>query len=146
MSSIQNDLDPDTYIGLSLPLSHNSRDGFFNRTKTALEQTKSNIKHLLLTSKQERLGNPNFGTNLRSILFEKEGDVESAVEEEINSAISEFLPFVNITSLDVSFSNRNPNLLNVNIKFSLNVDETSEESLSLNFSNYEASPFNNLGG
>ena len=36
MSSIQNDLDPDVYIGLELPMNYGSQ-GFFKRTKTALE-------------------------------------------------------------------------------------------------------------
>ena len=37
MSSIQNDLDPDVYIGLELPMNYGSQ-GFFKRTKTALQQ------------------------------------------------------------------------------------------------------------
>ena len=93
MGAIQNDLDPDTYIGLELPLTYGN-SGFFTRTKTALEQTRSNIKNLLSTNKGERLGNPTFGCDLNRLLFEKEGDIESDIEEEITSAINEFLPFV----------------------------------------------------
>ena len=79
MSSIQNDLDPDVYIGLELPMNYGSQ-GFFKRTKTALEQTKSNIRNLLNTQKGERLGNPNFGCDLRQVIFEQEGDVESQMK------------------------------------------------------------------
>ena len=50
MSTIEKDLDPDTYIGLSLPISF-GRDGDFNRTKKTIDQTKSNIKNLLLDQK-----------------------------------------------------------------------------------------------
>ena len=95
MSSIQNDLDPDVYIGLELPMRYGSA-GFFKRTKTALEQTKSNIRNLISTQKGERLGNPNFGCDLRQVLFEQEGDVESQIEETIRAAIDEFLPFVKV--------------------------------------------------
>ena len=63
---VENDLDPDAYVGIRYPLSIGAT-GVFNRTKTALEQSKSNIKHLLLTTKGERLGNPTFGTNLRGV-------------------------------------------------------------------------------
>ena len=70
MGVISNDLNEDTYFGLELPLTH-TRDGFFKRTKTALEQAKSNIKSLLLTNKGERLGNPTFGTNLLSLVLVK---------------------------------------------------------------------------
>ena len=45
MGVIENDLSEDTYIGLELPLTH-TQEGYFKRTKTALEQAKSNIKNL----------------------------------------------------------------------------------------------------
>ena len=56
MSVIENDLNPSVYIGLKLPLEH-GKQGFFGRTQKAIEQTKYNIKNLLLTKKGERLGN-----------------------------------------------------------------------------------------
>ena len=136
MSVIANDKNEDVYIGLGLPLNHD-KDGFFNRTKTSLEQTKSNIKNLLLTRKGERLGNPNFGSNLFAVLFEQEGsDVENKAEEAIRSAMSEFLPFVIIDNIEASFSARNNNIINVSIQFSLNVDTTSSEKISIDVTNY----------
>ena len=116
--------------------SENSRP-IFNRTKTSLEQTKSNIENLLLTRKGERLGNPNFGSNLFAVLFEQEGDdIESKVEEAIRSAMSEFLPFVIIDNIETKFSVRNNNAINVSMQFSLNVDTTSSENVSIDVTNY----------
>ena len=136
MGSIQNDLDPDTYIGLELPLTH-TINGFFNRTKTALEQAKSNIKNLLLTNKGERLGNPTFGTNLLSLVFSQENtDLESRVEEEIRAAMSEWVQFIYIVIIETSFSNNNMSTAIVNLRFSLNVDLTAEEDLTLDLSAY----------
>ena len=136
MAVIENDLNEDTYIGLELPMTH-TQNGFFNRTKTALEQAKSNIRNLLLTNKGERLGNPTFGTNLLSLVFSQENtDLESRVEEEIRASMGEFLPFINIVSIETNFSDTNKNVANVNLRFTLNVDVTSEENLSLDFSNY----------
>ena len=137
MGVISNDLNEDTYIGLELPLTH-TRDGFFKRTKTALEQAKSNIKTLLLTNKGERLGNPTFGTNLLSLVFSQENtDLESRVEEEIRASMSEFLPFINIVSIETNFSDTNRNVANVTLEFTLNVDVTSKDSLSLDLSTYQ---------
>ena len=91
---IENDLNEDTFIGLELPLDVSS-EGVFKRTKTALEQAKSNIKNLLLTNKGERLGNPTFGTNLLSLAFSQENtDLESRVEEEIRAAIKRRVLFL----------------------------------------------------
>lgn len=136
MSVIGNDLDEDTFVGLELPLTYGN-SGFFNRTKTALQQAKSNIKNLLLTNKGERLGNPTFGTNLLSLAFSQENtDLESRVEEEIRGAMSEFLPFINVVSIETEFSNLNINRAIVNIRFTLDVDLTSEENLELDLSTY----------
>ena len=136
MGVIENDLNEDTYIGLELPLTH-TQEGYFKRTKTALEQAKSNIKNLLLTNKGERLGNPNFGTNLISLVFSQENtDLESRVEEEIRASMSEFLPNINIVNIQTNFSDENMSTAIVNLRFSLNVDLTSEEDLELDLSSY----------
>ena len=139
MSVVQKDLDEDTYIGCELPLTH-TQNGFFNRTKTLLEQTRSNIKNLLLTNKGERLGNPTFGTNLLSVVFTQENtDLESRVEEEIRAAMGEFLPFINIVNIETNFSDDNMSTAIVNLRFSLNVDLTAEEDLALDLSTYNGS-------
>ena len=126
MSTIAKDLDPDTFIGISLPLVHGTQ-GFFNKTKTTLEQTKSNIKNLLLTVKGERIGNPTFGSDLRRILFEPDaGDLGDRIEETIRASISEWLPYVIIKGIKTTSSERNPNLLNVKLQFTINVDQNVE--------------------
>ena len=136
MGVIENDLNEDTYIGLELPLTH-TQEGYFKRTKTALEQAKSNIRNLLLTNKGERLGYPTFGTNLLSLVFTQENtDLEARVEEEIRASMAEFLPFINIVSIETNFSEENMSTAIVNLRFTLNVDTTSEENLTLDFSNY----------
>tara|TARA_R110001592_G_scaffold213000_2_gene465665 strand:+ start:2995 stop:3405 length:411 start_codon:yes stop_codon:yes gene_type:complete len=136
MGVIEKDLNENVYIGIALPLKHDLR-GFFERTKTSLEQTKSNIKNLLLTRKGERLGNPTFGSDLFAVLFEQEGDdLETKVEEAIRSAMSEYLPFVNIVSIQTIFSPNDKNTINVSMRFSLNIDSTVTEQLSIDVSNY----------
>ena len=136
MGVIENDLNEDVYIGIGLPLTYN-KTGFFYKTKTSLEQAKSNIKNLLLTKKGERLGNPEFGSDLTSVIFEQEGDdIESKVEEAIRSSMSRFLPFIIIDEIETAFSDRNPNVVNVSISFSINIDTTEKEKLSFDVSNY----------
>ena len=136
MSIIEKDKNEDVYIGVGLPLTHN-RSGFFYRTKTSLEQAKSNIKNLLLTRTGERLGNPDFGSDLFKVLFEQEGDdIESRVEEVIRSAMSRWLPFIIIDEIETKFSERNRNAINVSMKFSINIDTTNKSKLSIDLVNY----------
>ena len=131
MSTIAKDFDPDTFIGISLPLDYGDQ-GFFNKTKTTLQQTRSNIKNLLLTVKGERLGNPTFGCDLTRILFEPDvEDIGSMIEDTIRASVSEWLPFVNIKSIKTTSSVRNPNLLNVRLDFTIDVDQN-VETLDLN--------------
>jgi phage baseplate assembly protein W len=136
MSVIANDKNEDVYIGVGLPLTHN-KSGFFYKTKTSLEQAKSNIKNLLLTRKGERLGNPDFGSELLAVIFEQEGDdIENKVEEAIRSAMSQWLPFIIIDEIETQFSERNRNTINVSIGFSINVDTTNKSKLSIDLANY----------
>ena len=128
MATIEKDLNPDTYIGLSLPIKF-GRQGDFNRTKKTIKQTKSNIKNLLLTRRGERLGNPTFGSELMSVLFEPmDGDLETKLEESIRASLSEFLPFVNL--LDIKFS-RNKNTIFPKIIFTMDIDNTTIEEVNL---------------
>ena len=62
------DKDPDTFIGVSLPFSL-GKNGWFKSTKTLSEQTKSNLKNLLLTVKGERINQPELGCELFNVLF-----------------------------------------------------------------------------
>ena len=63
------DRSDDVYVGLEFPLDHNLT-GFFRQTKTVQEQVKSNIKNLLLTSKGERVFQPDFGCDLKIVQSE----------------------------------------------------------------------------
>ncbi len=135
MSTIQKDLDESTYIGIELPLRSTSQ-GFFNRSTTTLQQSKSNIKNLLLTKKGERLGNPLFGSDLYKVIFEQEGDdLEDKVEEAVRSSMSQWLPFIIIEDVQTSFSSRNT--INISVKFAMNTDRASLEQLSIDLETYQ---------
>tara|TARA_B100000131_G_scaffold40848_1_gene36841 strand:+ start:434 stop:850 length:417 start_codon:yes stop_codon:yes gene_type:complete len=135
MSRIENDLNPDVTIGLSLPLTHDNSFGFFKTTQTLLEQAKHNIRNLLLTKRGERLGNPNFGSDLHLLLFEQDaGDLESKIEETILEAISNNLPYVTVNNIEVSNTEIDKNMYVVNLHFTIDTDQTKEEELSIDVS------------
>jgi len=128
MSSTENDLNPNVSIGLQLPLGTH-QDGVFKQTQTLLEQTKSNIKNLLLTVKGERLGNPTFGSDLMKAVFQQmDSDTEDQIEEAIRSAISEFLPHVIVRSIEFS---SNKNTITPRIIFAINTDAAENAELEL---------------
>jgi len=128
MSFTENDLNPNVSIGLQLPLGTH-QDGVFKQTQTLLEQTKSNIKNLLLTVKGERLGNPLFGSDLMKAVFQQiDTDTEDQIEEAIRSAISEFLPHVIVKSIEFS---TDKNTITPRIIFAINTDTASDAEIEL---------------
>ena len=130
-SQIENDINPDTSIGLSFPLGFiGSR--MFNRTKTIEEQAKHNLKNLLMTNLGERPHQPEFGSRLLSVVFEFKDD--SLIEEVINEAVDKWLPYLTINKISTTVDGINPNRLNISITFSVytTTDETDEIVLDFN--------------
>ena len=132
-SARENDLNPDVRIGLKLPFNR-GRSGLFPQSETTLEQAGSNIKNLLLTAKGERVMQPDFGSRLRDLLFEQyTEDLEERIAEEIQEAISTWLPYIVISQVDVIQDETNPNQTKVDLDFSLNYEPNRFDSITLNF-------------
>ena len=96
------DLTPSIAVGFGFPL-----DGpaVFKPTFTTREQTKANLINYLLTNKGERVFRPNFGGDLRNLLFE--GILESTLSSlitTIQNDISIFFP--NVIIKDIKFENQ----------------------------------------
>ena len=121
-SARENDLNPDVRIGLKLPFTRD-RAGLFGQTETTLEQAGHNIKNLLLTAKGERVMQPDFGSDLRALLFEQaDEDIEERIEETILESISTWLPYISVEKIDIIEDETTPNLMKVNLNFYLNYD------------------------
>lgn len=92
-------------IGVTIPF--NNPNGIFFQSYTNRVQVMSNLKNLLLTAKGERYMQPDFGTNIRLILFENissEEQFESSLKDEITQAISTWMPYLVIQELIVNIN------------------------------------------
>ena len=95
-SAKETDLNPDAFVGLTFPL-RKGQQGFFNSSKTSLEQSVHNVRNLLLTQPGERPHQPTFGSNLRALIFEQMDDeLPNRVEEEIRTTIEAWLPYIEV--------------------------------------------------
>jgi len=114
--------DFDSYAyGITLPMKRGNT-GFFEQAFTSFEQSKSNLKNLLLTRKGERIMQPNFGTGLHSLLFEQMGDdYEARIQDTIASNVSYWLPYITIESIDVEMTDelRDKNQANLYLQFTV---------------------------
>ena len=132
-SARENDLNPDVRIGLKLPFTRD-RAGLIGTTENTLEQAGYNIKNLLLTAKGERVMQPDFGSRLRELLFEQyTEDLTERIREEIGEAMSTWLPYITISSVNIIQDETNPNQTKVDLDFSLNYDPNRFDSITLNF-------------
>jgi phage baseplate assembly protein W len=117
--------DTQTYndyaIGISLPLQIGGTG--FIQTFNTTEQIKSNIKNLLLTQKGERVLQPEFGSGLHEILFDfNNDDIEGKIEDAINEAFEQWLPYVTVADIVVEQSDtlKDRNRVNISLKFQVN--------------------------
>ena len=134
MGVLSNDLNPDTWVGLTFPLGRSEGVGFFNQSKTLVEQSLSNLENLLKTIPGERVQQPLFGSKLHHILFEQiDGDIEEEVKSTIEDAVPIWLPYITIVNVSVNQDMTNPNLISVRIKFSTTLDPENLDTLTLPF-------------
>ena len=123
------DRNEDKYVGIRFPLDH-SPEGFFYKTKTVLEQSKANLRNLLLTTPGERVFQPNFGSRLKNIVFEQGQDIPNRVDEAIRIATDTFLPYINIINV---FTIQEQNQVNIQVEFSVALNPDVIELLSFDF-------------
>ena len=102
-----------TALGFSFPISGRA---VFNPTYTTKEVIKTNIINYLLTNKGERVFRPNFGADLRALLWEGINDGStSALEARIRDNLTSNFPSLEV--IKIEFNNK-PDLNTVN--FTLN--------------------------
>ena len=127
------DRDNDIYVGIEFPLDY-SQEGFFRKTKTIRQQVKSNIRNLLLTEKGERVFQPNFGSNLKSLLFEQiTPTLLENVENNIRESLSTWLPYVNVNNLVVVQDDRNLNQVLISLEYSTTLEPDALDTITFTF-------------
>jgi phage baseplate assembly protein W len=109
--------NPNRGLGIKLPFNtHN----VFTINYTTKDQIKSNLTNYMLTNKGERPFNPEFGADLRNLLFDQDSDFTAAKEVLLDNLVIYF-PMITINNLDFS-SDSARNLLNVKLDYSIRKD------------------------
>lgn len=133
-SAREKDLNPNTYIGLSLPIQADKFNDFA-LTKNSLEQAQHNLKNLLLTHPGERVGHATFGSNLKKLCFEQINDeLPLRVEEEVRDSVSTWLPYINVLEVNTLTEEGDSNKIHVQIKYSTTLNPTTMSQIDLDTS------------
>ena len=128
------DQDSRVSVGIDFPFNRTAGgNGLFNTTETTIDAIKANIQLLLQTNQGERLFQPNLGVNLRQLLFEQmTEDLQIQIENNIVDVFERWLPFVNLTNINVERRN-DDNQTNINIEFNIRRTPNSLESVQVTF-------------
>ena len=92
------DLNKRKAIGFGFPLNG---DAVFVPTYQTKDQIQADLINFCLTNKKERVFNPNFGLNLRALLFENITDTSlEELREIVSEGISNSFPQINVKQLE----------------------------------------------
>ena len=138
MGAREKDLNPDVFIGLKLPMGY-SDTGYFKQTKTTLQQAKYNIINLLHTIPGERLGQPTFGSDLHTMLFEPmDEDFSDILKSSIKDSLDKWLPYINIKNIEITMPDYDINRVNISIDFGLSFEPDRFGTVSVSFDQFES--------
>jgi phage baseplate assembly protein W len=119
------DLQGNIAIGVSLPF--NGPSGPFNSTYSTADQIKSNLINLLLTDKGERVFNPQFGTDLRIVLFEGiTDDTNEVIKRLINTNVAMFIPSITVTNIDI-VKDEDHNKISIAVYYKINISGKADQ-------------------
>ena len=77
-----------------------------------------NLKMLVLTNPGERIMNPDFGVGISRYLFQQEGNFTSgAIQNRILSQVSKYLPYIEITNIEIFEKEGLSNTFQVTIEY-----------------------------
>lgn len=123
------DLQPRKAVGVDLPFSANA---VFNSTYQTKDAIKANLINYFLTNKGERYLNPNFGSNIRKLLFDNiTEDVLDQVESTVTEDVETYFPRVIPTLVQVT-SEPDTNTVTFYMRYAI-ADSNIQDELIINF-------------
>ena len=128
------DSEDDIAIGLGFPLS-SDKTSFFKLNYTTKEQASTNLRMLLLTIPGERVMRPNYGTEIRRILFEPDSsDLVLNVGNEIEEKVEFWLPNITIKNVNLE-KDSDKHIIYISIKYALVYNIEDEEDIVIELDN-----------
>lgn len=112
------DIEKTRGIGIAVPFDPVN---IFRVTYTTKDQIKSNLINYFLTNTGERYFNPEFGANLRNLLFEQMNNLEE-VQEMIKHKVGLYFPSLDILDLSVT-PNYDNNSIKIKLVYAVNTQE-----------------------
>jgi phage baseplate assembly protein W len=111
------------YININYPFKDSKKGFFLDLTETDNQAIKADLLHLILTTRGQRLYNPDFGTNLIKFIFEpNDALTEEGVKDEIRTVVKKFLPKLKLDDIIIAGSPESEYAAVVTISYTITDD------------------------
>ena len=108
------------FINIAFPFKESNRGDFILLNNEDSKAIKSDLMHLILTKKGERLYMPDFGTNLLKYIFEPNDTLtRNDIKNEITETVKKYLPNLQINEVSVEQSERSEHAAKVRIDYTV---------------------------
>ena len=107
------------YINIDFPFRDSDKGFYFKLNRTEKDAIRSDLLHLLLTNKGERLYLPDFGSDLRKYIFEPNDKItHDKIKDSLNESIKLYIP--NLLVNEITFkTNEIEELIIVVLKYTI---------------------------
>jgi phage baseplate assembly protein W len=133
-----NEINANQPNDIGLGISYGStNDTIFSPIYASADQTKENLKTLLLTRIGERYMQPTYGTNLLNVIFEPNlSSLKSEIRILISEPIHHWLPYITLDSIDILTNEDDPTLIyDVKITINYSINEFNPDTITFTVNN-----------
>ncbi len=118
------------YINITFPFKNNDLGYYLGMNEIDSQAIKSDLMHLLLTRKGERLYMPDFGTNLLRFIFTENTPKNiTDLKTEIRDTVKKFMPNLTINDVIIETSELSDFAATVKIDYSITSGVFSENEI-----------------
>ncbi len=115
------------FINIEFPFQDGKIGQFLNLNNEDQRAIKSDLMHLLLTRKGERLYMPDFGTDLLKYIFELNDETTRAnIKSDINDTVKKYIPNLSINDVIVVESEQSEYVVTLRIDYTVTEDTFQE--------------------
>jgi phage baseplate assembly protein W len=115
--------------GIKFPFTSNDIDGsFLDLNNSESDRIKSELLHIILTPKGQKLRDPDFGTNIAKFIFDPNDSLtHDAIREEITSQVLKYIPNIEFKDFSVHQKDDMSNEIILMIKYGVKINNNETE-------------------
>lgn len=111
------------YINIEFPFQESKKGFFLELNQVDTKAVRSDLMHLILTRKGERLYNPEFGTDLLRFIFEPNDSLTySDIKLDIQTVVKKYIPNLEVNDVIVQVDEDNEYRAVVRIDYTITED------------------------